>query len=183
MERRQSGPADGVRAEDRALLFPLGGVSWSRAGRPGEVYPVDYFAPQSLPAARWRIVTRAGARPGDFHARSEERRHAHSLFAAMFRLPLRAALHQYCVVRCGHGQVNGPVASGGYPAVEQHRQQRAVSARRLGAVAGRDLDGFQSQRQAWRYQRSDERRTERSDRVLEDIMKTTDFNVAQALLP
>ena len=57
------------------------------------------------------------------------------------------------------------------PQLDQHRTDRALPARRLGAHAGRDLDGLQPRRQARPHQRPDQGRTQRPDRVPEDAMK------------
>src|SRR5262249_9309109 len=56
----------------------------------------------------------------------------------------------------------------------------AVSARRLREIAGRDLDDLQPERHARRNQRSDQRRTERFDRVPENVMKTKSHAVRTA---
>ena len=66
-------------------------------------------------------------------------------------------------------------------AADQHRADRALSARRLGANAGRNLDDLQPRRQARPHQRPDQRRTERSDRIPEDAMKKRDWLSAFAI--
>ena len=88
----------------------------------------------------------AGARQGDFLRHQDPGRQGDSARAPVFDLPSPAAVLGAAVVRRGHRR------DVRHPAFAGRRRQRAVSARRPGAIAGGTLDHLQPERPARREQ-------------------------------
>src|SRR5262245_18697643 len=89
----------------------------------------------------------------------------------MPRLPPWPELHEPEPGGCGNGKGDRPVSADRRAATEQRGPDRAIPARRRGPVAGRDLDRVQPSRHARGNQRPGQRRVERPDRVLENVMR------------
>ena len=158
VERRQSGPPNRVRPAHRALLLPV-----ARIPRQDDLDDlVAYVKSIPLRPNRYRLpdgeLTPAQERGKAIFERTVAKTATPiPELNQCFVLPLRAVLHQPATGRCRHRQVHRPLAADRHSAADQRGLQRALSARRFGAHAGRDLDRFQSERHARGHQRPGQR--------------------------
>src|SRR5208282_7543 len=126
---------------------------------------------QPLPQTEWRTNPCARARQGNLRADEIQERPAHSRSEPMHLLPQRSQVHQQTTIGRWHRQAHRPFTRAGRAAASERGLFRAVPARRFRALPRRNLDGLQPERHTRRDQRSDQRPTKRSHRVLENAMK------------
>ena len=110
------------------------------------LHQVDAAPAQPLPAANGELTAAQERGKAIFERDAQQGWRADSGGESVPRLPLRAALHQPADVRCGTGKPTDRSPADRHSAVEQHRADRAVSARRFGAHPRGDLDCVQPRR-------------------------------------